>query len=165
MIPAIVLVVATMPGTSEAQGVDEQPKQDTRLISHCAGMKLVVQLQEDEGGIGNVREFWQSIQNAAESRLRSARLLDDEHPTQSLVVHVAVIGEAVSISISLQRFLSDTGYGLSGWVGVWEMGFVGTHSYNTQFILGALSTNIDDFLTGYLRANEESCGGPAAAPQ
>ena len=59
--------------------------------------------------------------------------------------------------IGLQRLVEDTGYGLPGIVTVWDSATIGTHGGQAQFILGAVSQMLDEFIVSYLRLNEAYC--------
>ena len=99
-----------------------------------------------------------TLQNAAESRLRSDRLFDAES-SQSLYVNVNLLssGSAFGVSVELYRYVDDTGFGNPGVVSVWNYSSVGTYGGDGQYVLGIVSEGLDGFLTEYLRANEGAC--------
>ena len=124
------------------------------LLAQCTKMKLFVFLSaKSEGDLKLEKD---AVVNAVESRLRAARLFEKGVSTQFLVVTVLGVGPAFHVDVSLERWLPDTGFGNSGVVTVWKTGTVGT-SNSGQFILGAVTENLDEFLAKYLRANEEAC--------
>ena len=122
-----------------------------------------------------------AVRNAAESRLRSARLfktleaieanrkkvlaaplhsLTDlmlrVRPVQWLVVEIVMTSSADSIATSLRRIVPDTGsFPGTGPVIVWAVSGAGTHGGAAHSILGRVSEQLDQFLTEYLRANPE----------
>ena len=125
-----------------------------------------------------------AVRNAAESRLRAARLfktleaieanrkkvlagpLDSmtdpmlrARPVQWLVVEIVMTSSAYSLATELRRIVPDTGSfagtGPGGPVIVWAVGGAGTHGGAAHSILGRVSEQLDRFLTEYLRANPE----------
>lgn len=130
------------------------------LKTGCAPMGLLVEGERlekdtDAAKIGLTKE---TIQTAAEARLRAARIYEkSDFKPQYLYVNVNVVGRAFSISIELQRFLANTGYGESGYVTVWDTGGTGTHRDNATYILGGISRYLDKFIAAYLRENEATC--------
>lgn len=145
------LIVAVVQGTSGEELTGNEKKV---LFTRCAPMALTVErLSKPASDIGLTR---QTIVNAAESRLRSARLFSDES-TQFLYVGVIVTKSAFSVTVELARHIADAGYGLPGGITVWSTLKSGSHGGNAQYILGLISTDLDEFLTKYLRANEGHC--------
>ena len=133
---------------------------DYGLRTACAPMQLVVESlgPEDTRQTGLTEE---AIMNAAESRLRAARLFVPftyrrEDREQYLYINVNIVGHAFGISISLRRYL-DLGYGWTAFAIVWRTGSVGTRSGDGQYILGVVSKYLDEFIASYLRVNEEHC--------
>lgn len=127
-----------------------------QLFAQCTPVSLIVGIDLEEAKSIGVTE--KSIVNAVESRLRSARLFSsDEISQQSLVVSLSLVNQAFHVSIELVRFVLDTGFGMPGTVVVWETERLGTHAGDSGFILGAISQSVDEFLTKYLRANENNC--------
>ena len=122
-----------------------------------------------------------AVRNAAESRLRAARLfktleaieanrkkvlagpLDSmtdpmlrARPVQWLVVEIVMTSSANSIATELHRIVPDTGsFAGTGPVIVWAVSGAGTHGGAAHSILGRVSEQLDRFLTEYLRANPE----------
>ena len=125
-----------------------------------------------------------AVRNAAESRLRAARLfktleaieanrkkvlagpLDSmtdpmlrARPVQWLVVEIVMTSSAYSIATELRRIVPDTGSfagtGPGGPAIVWVVSGAGTHGGAAHSILGRVSEQLDRFLTEYLRANPE----------
>ena len=131
--------------------------ENARLYAAGAKMDLVVESLDTDyaSEIGLTTE---AIRNAAESRLRAARLFDAD-AKQFLYVNVGVVGRAFSISINLERRLDDLGYGHGGLANVWNRGSLGTHGgghSGGQFVLGSLSKHLDEFIAKYLAANDDT---------
>ena len=132
---------------------------DEGLFTGCAPMHVFIEPlpPEESQNIGLTRE---AIMDAAESRLRSARLFasrEEQLRHQYLRVNVNVLGYAFSVGVELRRFLEDLGYGFGGYAVVWDVGAIGTHGGDGQYILGSVSRYLDRFIASYLRVNEEHC--------
>ncbi len=130
---------------------------DKHLYTNCATMYLIVEELRKEPAI-KTGLTESSIRNAAESRLRSARIFNSDYGDQYLYINVNLSSHsnAYSLRVELKRFL-DTGFGFSGYIPVWKLGSVGTHGGDGQFVLGAISEFLDEFITKYLRMNEGEC--------
>lgn len=95
------------------------------------------------------------IQNAAESRLRTARLYK-ERSHQAMVISIDLTDQAFRLDIALERAVGDLGYGIDGVATIWTTGFLG-HPSSRNHILDALSQALDSFLATYLRLNAPVC--------
>lgn len=134
-------------------------QRDTGVVAECDPIHVVV--EEPNQPARRVGLTKLTIQHSVESRLRAARLFQDEFTKQFFYVQIVVLRNAAgvnvfSIQVSLQRRIEDAGYGKPAFVGVWNNGTVGTSS-EPQFIMGSLSIEIDEFITKYLRANDGYC--------
>lgn len=107
------------------------------LFAECGQMDLHVVIEQEEPALEGLTE--QVVKNAAESRLRAARLHDDSHPRQILEVRVRVVGTAYSTRVALGRLIDDAGHGGGGVVAVWSSIYTGTHREDYRFILGVIS--------------------------
>ncbi len=117
-------------------------------------MDLIVEgLSSEAAGIGLAE---QSIQNVIESRLRSARLYDPDADT-ILSANIAVLRQAFSISLQYYRPVRVLESGPLGVAVTWDKSGVGTHGSDAHYILSGIRRYMDQFLTEYLRANEEAC--------
>ena len=117
-------------------------------------MHLTVEdLLPDAAEIGLTRE---SIQTAAESRLRAARLFSPES-RQYLYININMVGGAYNISVRYNKIVYDPLSDLSYHTPTWQKGLIGTHGGNSGNILSSLSGQLDKFLVEYLRVNEEAC--------
>ena len=131
------------------------------LFNACRPMALVVEsLNDDAGKIGLSKD---TLQAAAESRLRAARLYAEEvektHGSY-LYVNVTVVGRAFSTDIHYQKPVTDE-FGVLSLTTTWDTSFVGTAG-DASYIVQGLSQLLDEFLVAFLRVNEEAC---ESAPQ
>ena len=108
------------------------------------------------------------VENAAESALLAARLLDDESE-QTLNVYINLLpfegrrGAAFTIVVELERFL-DLGYGLHARAVVWSSGKLGTAGPNdSSHMLNGLRSLLEQFVALYLRVNDEERCAPSLA--
>ena len=153
IVATLVLAVGVVMGSATAA--------DEELFTACAPMDFFVEPlpPEESQKAGLTRE---AIMNAVESRLRSARLFaspEKQVRHQYLRVNVNMLGPAYSIGVQLIRFLEDLGYGFGQYAIVWQVGSVGTHGNNGQYILGRVSRYLDRFIASYLRVNDAHCSG------
>ena len=123
------------------------------LRSGCAPMHLEVQLAGRSEGDDGLR---QRLGDAAESRLRSARLFADRSYDQVLRISVLATApratgepDVASVALSLYRWTANTGYGRPGTSIVWQGIAIGGFN-DVRSLVGNL---VDRFLTEYLRAN------------
>ena len=133
------------------------------LFNACRPMRLVVEgLGDDAAKIGLTEE---SLQVAAESRLRGARLYTEDFVRADLAylyVNINVVGRAYSITVHYNKRVSDA-LGEFGTAITWTSGSTGT-SGTGNFIVSGLSKHLDRFLAAYLRVNEDACGSPVGRP-
>lgn len=128
-----------------------------QLYTACLPINLIVEsFTGDEEDIGLSR---QAVVNAAESRLRAARMYDDA-VSWHLYIRIKVVGLAFRIDIQFRRILYQYNRLLNGFASTWETGSTGTHGKDAQYILGSLSQHLDSFLVDFLRVNEPACDGP-----
>ena len=141
------------------------------LRTGCAGMGIVPSIiahgrrPYGNSGTWDKKELGKllrmRLRNAAESRLRAAKLFDFRMEEQYLAIRVMVAQSRPLIaytSLSLNRYAYDTGYGRGGRVEVWSIGSLTRHHSDIQKAIDiAVSVLLDKFLTEYLRANPE-CG-------
>ena len=137
---------------------DYQAFKDFQLFTKCEQIRLVVQhggnLRSDamKNGLSN-----ESIQNAAESRLRSANLYTNKRLDSYLFVYIHVVGNAHTISVQFNKTVIDKFTGHSFPAPTWDTGSIGTHGNDPGYILSGLSRHIDKFLVEFLRVNDEAC--------
>ena len=127
-----------------------------KLFADCQPMQLIVEdLRSDASDIGLTKA---SIQAAAESRLRSARLYDSDPLTYPyLYINVNVVGRAFNIGLEYSKPVYDPLSDSHGVATTWNKGMVGTHGGDAGYILSSISELMDTFLVEFLRVNEEAC--------
>ena len=101
-------------------------------------------------------DLYNSIRNTVESRLRGARLLNDEEAWGFLAVDVHTEGSMFRIRIGLNKNLLDPDLDEMRSAETWGTGSFGTFS-SESLIISLISQHTDDFLNTYLRVNEDSC--------
>ena len=160
ILTALLLATGIMTGSATAE--------DEKLFANCAPIDLLVEDldPEDTQPTGLTQE---AIVNAAEARLRSARLFvplkkQAENPqtqgrVQSLYINVNIARIGFSVTVQLDRYMRDLGYGVPGFANIWRTGGTGSHGGDGNYILGGLSRYLDEFLATYLRVNEGHCSG------
>ena len=128
-------------------------------------VRLIVEsLNEDATEISLTEE---SIETTVRSRLRSARIYDDES-LPYIYVNVNVVGQAFHIGISLNQLLlkppimdlktEQEVYPASVFPATtWNIGGSGTHGSDAGYILQAIAQYTDKFIDEYFRVNEKVC--------
>ena len=127
-----------------------------QLLTNCEPMYLVVSELSRHNSF-KIDLFEKSIQNATESRLRSARLYSNKVLNSFLSIEVAVVGQAYTINIEFSKKVDDPFTGSRGLASTWTRSSVGTHANNSEYILSSVSKHIDEFLVEYLRVNDKAC--------
>lgn len=129
------------------------------LFNDCNPMNLVVEgLPEGAEEIDLTKN---RLQTQAESRLRAARLYDDEEKTHYLYVRVqvdALVGLGLgtyAIEVSYNKFLFDPVSRRAGYATTWRVGSTGRG--DAPYIRQHVSEYLDEFILGYLRVNEDAC--------
>ena len=140
-----------------------------QLWAACASVRLLVEdLTKDAAKIGLHKK---DIETAVRSRLRGARIYDDDalswlSKTSRVYVNVAVVGRAFNVNVDLLRSVevllpywhSPEGIGpLVGYAATWSAGSTGTHSNHSSYILSSIALEIDNFIDEYLRVNADAC--------
>ena len=139
---------------SEEQLSPEQSYAKFQLYNGCSPTNLIVGELSDKG-----REIGlsvKSIQAAAESRLRAARLYD-ETSINNLFISIAVINNAFGMNLSFHKIVLDPVSELIYQAPTWSSNHTGTHGGDAGFIMSSLAGRIDIFLVEYLRVNESDC--------
>ena len=129
-----------------------QKLNEFELFVDCKPVHLVV---EDIGAEGEDVVTGEAIRNAAEARLRSARMYDPLGPG-ILYINVNVGGPAYSLDFKFFKWVVDE-YGNSGLGATWWVAATGTHGENGDFILSSVSRFMDEFIVEYFRANDFAC--------
>lgn len=130
------------------------------LFNRCRPMDLIVEgLPGDAVEIGLTRT---RIQTIAESRLRAARLYDED-ATPYLYVRVGVQVSAsgrdgmYTAKVSYRKSLWDSVSIQSGTAETWDSGAYGMHDGDAGYIVQEVSEHLDRFILEYLRVNEDAC--------
>lgn len=124
------------------------------MYTACQPIDLVVEyLSSDANDIGLQR---QAVIDAAESRLRSARIYDPD-ASDYLYVDISVVGSAFHVGLEFNRKVFDFHTGNFGLATTWNTSGTGTHGRDPQYILGILSGFLDSFPIEFLRVNEPAC--------
>ena len=133
-----------------------------QLWNDCLPINLLIEsLPDDATEIELTKE---RIATVARSKLRAARLYDQEESTW-LYVNVQIVGGAFSMSVEFNKLVIDDATDLPGFPITWDRGSMGTHgggANGANFVLSSLAEKIDTFIDEYLRVNDEACSGPAS---
>ena len=132
------------------------------LWNECAPIELVVgELLNDAADIDLTKE---RIQTLAENRLRIARLYGEVALYRPyLRVNVSMFvsenrrSGAFSIRVSFHKYLRDAVFDQHGFATTWNTGSYGIHTGDADYILQAVSKEVDQFILEYLRVNETAC--------
>lgn len=136
------------------QALSERSRQ-FQLFAYCGSMKLSVDLFGDAEKMGLTKE---SIQAAAESRLRAARLFDEESVSPyALEISIGTGLDTYNIALYYRKALYDTSLGGRYMAVTWYGGSFGIHGGQPSDIVSHLSGHLDKFLVEYLRVNEDAC--------
>ena len=154
--PFLVLILSSGSLMAASESEWEQDMQRFELFNTCEPFDLVIEgVESDARKIGLTKE---SITMAAESRLRSARLYSSVATGAYLYVNVNVVGNAFSLVLRFNKVVLDSASGVSLFAPTWQKGTTGTHGgTGAAYIMSALSSQMDTFLTQYLRVNEAAC--------
>ena len=126
-----------------------------RLWNECSGVDLLIEhLSEDELSIGLSEE---SIESTIRSRLRSARIFNEDH-YDYIYVQIGVLDSAWTVNMELRKIVRDMSSEEMNSAQTWSNGRIGTHANDHQYILGSLATMTDQFVDEYFRVNDSACG-------
>jgi len=146
---AAILLFSVHAGNTRASGSDY----DRQLFTRCAPLKVAIGFNLTNTELPLAEE---ALLEAAESRLRAARLLKTD-ADQFLSIDLNVVGSAFSLRIGLNSWIGDIGFGRGGNVLMWGAGATGTHAGDAQYLLDLVARHLDEFVVKYLRVNEEPC--------
>lgn len=118
--------------------------------NHCKPLGLGLEIYPHNEGLYN------AVRNAVESRLRSARLKNDEEAWGFLTVDVRTVDSLFSINVGFNKNLFDEELDYMGSAETWDTSSFGVYP-NESLIVSLISQHIDDFLNTYLRVNEDAC--------
>lgn len=148
----LILSIQTVSAQSENAGL--------KIADHENIKTLVESMTEDGLEIGLTEN---RVQSRTEVRLRQVQLtpITNVMGSSFLYVKVSVVGNAFSIELSFHRrvffnedpedYKSDI---LTASANVYTQGGRGTHGYDSEYIIEALDTKLDLFISDYLRAND-----------
>ena len=154
----IALVALPTPVLAEELSVIQRSNQRIKrfeLFNDCRPMSLIIEnLSDDAKKIGLTRAH---LYRVAESRLRSARIYQDDYSQlkEYLYVNVHVVGSAFSASLRYNRRVTNE-HGHNGIASTWVQGYTGSADSASSVAFG-LSELMDMFLAEYLRVNEDAC--------
>ena len=129
-----------------------QNVKEFELFVDCKPVDLAV---EDIDAEGEDVVTGEAIRNAAEARLRSARMYDPQGPG-ILQIQFYVVGPAFSLRVEFYKWVVDE-YGNGGLGATWRVGGTGNHGEDGDFILSNVSRYMDEFIVEYFRANDFAC--------
>jgi len=128
------------------------------LFTRCSGMRTAIGVQKSNIVFGQSVPTEDAVRRAVTSRLRSARLFNDQEADLLLYVQVHVVGSAFSIDVELKKRVTDELYSdLSFLATSWKTGSTGTHGDGSSYIISSLGGALDHFIDEYLRVNEKDC--------
>ena len=125
-----------------------------QLYTACHPIDLVV--ENLPSGAEDIGLQKQAVINAAESRLRSARIYDPS-AWEYLYVQISIVSGAFGINLHFRKVLTDHWTSQTQLATTWIHGSTGTHGGDSQYVLGFLSKHLDTFLVDFLRVNEPAC--------
>ena len=125
-----------------------------RLFDDCRPMDVTVETLPPDAKQLGLTEY--SLRAAIESRLRAARLFDDE-TSSYLYLNVNVIGGAFNILLSYKKSVCDLASVECFATSTWNVGVTGTHGDNAGYVRSAVSEYMDTFILEYMKVNEEAC--------
>lgn len=124
-----------------------------RLWDNCNPMDLMVFVEKDPKNIVLAEE---DVETAVRSRLRAARLYDEE-AINVIIVEVLFAGSAFGIQYTYSKGVQDLSSGLVNLASTWHRVIFGSHGQNPSFVLSRASYLVDLFVDEYLRVNESAC--------
>lgn len=148
---------------------DQQKEFDSKALDFIEDQfNLYTNCQPLAVTMGEASKAWDTvgltradIQNAAESRLRGARIYAPKFRLPFLSISIIVTKDAFSVRLRLVKSLYDNTYSqMYGPAATWVNGHTGTHGGGFgggSFILSSLSQLLDQFIADYLRVNETAC--------
>lgn len=124
-------------------------------VEPCAPIWLHTELHGDDANLSQ-----DSIETAVRSRLRAARLYEDdpEWVVGILRVNVSTYKAAFSVQIWFEKEQIDKMTGVEGWSRAgWDDSVLGIYNDKPRVIMAAINEGIDIFLDDFLRVNEAVC--------
>jgi hypothetical protein len=125
-----------------------------QFYNKCSLVSLAALLNEEAKKLGITER---EIRNLAKSRLRSARIYDEES-ISTLIVAIEVSKKSPTYSTNIVFNIPvRTYWGEKGPAGTWTRGGWGMHEGNHNYILSTLPQYIDEFINLYLKVNQKDC--------
>lgn len=125
-----------------------------QLFHRCASMGLLVMMDDGKGKGALAAD---SVEVAARSRLRAARIFDEEgDPVLLVYVTKTRRSGAFAVSLHFSKFMTDLSTGDTRRATTWMHSAVGIDQDNS-LLRGLLAEMLDEFVDAYLRVNAESC--------
>ena len=137
----MVALALSLSASGETGGTFSQRFERFQLLANCEPMDLHLSglSDSDAKAIGLTK---QSVQAAAESRLRAARLyLEDA--SYALDINVTLTDRAFGIDVGYNKFVYDPISGEAFLSRTWRTGSTGTHGGDSNYILSAISGHLD----------------------
>lgn len=161
---AVIMLLVTVlfridPVVAEDKQMSSQERlKQFELFVNCQPVYLTVEGLHNMPHAEKIGLTKTAIINAAESRLRSARIYtnDPANPYQ-LYINVNVLRSAFNVYIAFDKMLYDFRNRLNGFAPTWYTGTTGIHGQDSGYILSSVSVLIDQFLVEYFRVNEKAC--------
>ena len=148
----VLIAVTTAPQVVAAQ-TEVTAYQRFELFNNCRPMWLMVWYP-----LRGPADFLSTIERlkfAAESRLRGARLYESTMSVPVLYVRVGAVGRAYHVALEYHKQVVDVATDEAYSARTWHVG--GTGIGDVDSIVSTLTGFLDQFLTEYLRVNEEAC--------
>ena len=153
----LALLLATAAATTSATESDEITEKDKfQLLNNCVGVDVVINDFDSNANARKMGLSVKAVRNTLESRLRPARLFQALSP-DFLYVNVTLVSNAASIDLHLQKWVVDPYVSTQTFLApTWRTGTT-TINYNAMDLLGVVSTQLDEFITEYMRVNQKAC--------
>ena len=126
-----------------------------QLYTACQPFRLMINLS----GAEDIGLTEQAVVNAAESRIRAARLYSSSG-MEILEVRIAVYFAAYTIQLRFAKLVDDYRSNIPHFAITWDISSIGGHGGYAPLILDNLSEYLDKFLVEFLRVNESACNDP-----
>lgn len=159
MLRVVAVVLMVFAGNAVGEMSDDEVLkmlEQQRLFARCFPMDFAVEDISLEGSsaTGLTRKH---VVKVVESGLQKSGLYlpitkQLQEQTQYLHVNVSIVDEAFGVRLSFMRHL-DLGWGSAGFVVVWRTGWVGAHDNDGDAILNMVASELNRFVSLYLRAN------------
>ena len=156
IVSALMLAISMM--TNNATDANSPITEGRTLYTACAPMDFFV-VGPDPENSQKIGLTEQAVENAVESRLRTARLYAPpakQERVQYLYVVTTIVGPAFHLQVELNA-ASTLAMDTRNMQPFGASGTVGTHGGQGQYILGLLPRHLDQFIASYLRVNEAHC--------